>query len=245
MAIAFGGTGAGEIFRRYRITVLAEPLAHVGALLPLLPVLGWWVLGSETDYALLLLIVGILYLVVSVTHHSWAALLAAGVAGNGALWTLLSDEGFRFIGNPQFWIIPPALSLLLAAQVNRKRLPPAALTGIRYGATLAVYASSTSEIWLRGMEHLWPAMALLGLAVLGAVLGMLLRIRAFLYLGASFTLISLVAMVAHAAQAIEHVWPWWAFGFTLGVGLLALLALREKYKEELRGTIERLREWEE
>jgi hypothetical protein len=245
MGIAFGGTGAGEIFRRYRITVLAEPLSRVGAMLPLLPVLGWWVLGSETDYALLLLIVGILYLVVSVTHHSWAALLAAGVAGNGALWTLLSDEGFRFLGNPQFWIIPPALSLLLAAQVNRKRLPPAALTSIRYGATLAIYASSTSEIWLRGMEHLWPAMALLGLSVLGAVLGMVLRIRAFLYLGASFTLISLVAMVAHAAQAIEHVWPWWAFGFTLGVGLLALLALREKYKEELRGTIERLREWEE
>src|SRR5204862_6049142 len=42
MGLAFLGTGAAELFERFRIRVLAEPLARTGAMLPLLPVLGWW-----------------------------------------------------------------------------------------------------------------------------------------------------------------------------------------------------------
>ena len=247
MAIAFLGAGGGELFARYRLNVLAEPFLRVSSMLPLLPVLGMWIVApKESDYALVLLVVGLLYLMLSVTRRSWASLLAAVVAGNGALWSLLNRSGFEILANPQLWLIPPALSVLLAAQVNRKRLPAAALTSIRYGCVLLIYVSSTSEIFLRGVAtSLWPAMILATLSVAGAMLGMALRIRAFLYLGASFALVSLITMVAHAAQAIDHVWPWWAFGVGMGIAILVLFGIFEKQREEVLRLVAKLKEWEQ
>jgi len=247
MAIAFLGAGGGELFARYRLTVLAEPLTRVSSMLPLLPVLGMWIVApKETDYALVLLVVGVLYLMLSVTQRSWASLLAAAVAANGALWSVLNRSGLELLSNPQLWIIPPALSVLIAAHLNRRRLPPTALTSIRYACVLLIYVSSTSEIFLRGVAtSLWPAMILATLSVAGAFVGMMLRIRAFLYLGASFALISLITMVAHAAQAINHVWPWWAFGVGMGIAILVLFGIFEKQREEVLKLIARLREWEQ
>ncbi|MDX1946404.1 MAG: hypothetical protein SFU86_13470 [Pirellulaceae bacterium] len=246
MGIAFLGVGAGELCQRWKIRVLAEPLARTGALLPLLPALGIWIVGSQTDYALLLFVVGLLYLVLSITQKSWASLIAAAVAGNGALWVLLSHQDFSFTANPQFWLIPPALSVLIAAQVNRRRLDPAALTAIRYAATIVIYLSSTSEIFLRGIgDSLWPPMLLATLAVIGAFVGIVLRIRAFLYLGSAFTLLAMVSMVAHAARAIEHVWPWWAFGIGLGIAILVLFGIFEKNRPQMLALIARLRQWEQ
>lgn len=211
-----------------------------------MPALGWWIVGSQTDYALLLFVVGLLYLVLSVTRKSWASLIAAVVAGNGALWALWHDTQFNLQTHPQLWLIPPALSVLLAAQVNRHRLPPATLAAIRYCATIVIYLSSTSEIFIRGVgSSLWPPMILASLAIVGAMLGIMLRIRAFLYLGTTFTLLALGTMVAHAAQAIEHVWPWWAFGIGSGIALLALLAFFEKNKSEMLALVGRLRSWEQ
>ncbi len=246
MGLAFLGVGAAELFHRWKIRVLAEPLQHTGALLPLLPVIGWWAGGTQVDYALLLLIVGILYLGLSFTRKSWAAMIAAAVAGNGALWSLFNDTGFNFAAHPQLWLIPPALSVLAAAQVNRHRLPAEALTAIRYAATIVIYVSSTSEIVIRGLGvSLLPPMILLALSVVGAFAGIALRVRAFLYLGASFTLLALTSMVWHASRSIEHVWPLWAFGIFLGVGILMLLVLFEKNKAEMHQLIARLRKWEQ
>jgi hypothetical protein len=245
MALAFAGIGAAELFQRLRLRVLAEPLAATGSLLPLLPVLGWWVAGSRVDYSLLLLVTGLLYLVLSYARKSWAAMLAAAVAGNGALWSLLSEEQFVFLTNPQLWLIPPALSALVAAQVNRRRMSPEAVAAIRYSATIVIYLSSTSEIFLRGLSGgLWPPMVLLGLAVFGALAGIALRVRAFLTLGTAFTFLALVAMVRQAAQSIDHVWPWFAFGIALAVAVLVVLGIFEKKRAEVTLLIARLRQWE-
>ncbi|MEX2176329.1 MAG: hypothetical protein WD872_18345 [Pirellulaceae bacterium] len=246
MGIAFAGVGLSELCHRFRIRVLAEPLERTGALLPLLPVLGVWIVSARTEYSLLLLVVGLLYLVLSVTRKSWAALIAAALAGNGALWALLDRTRFDVASNPQFWLIPPALSVLAAAQLNRSRLPPPTLAAIRYLATIVIYLSSTSEIFIRGVgESLWPPMILAGLSVAGAMLGIMLRIRAFLYLGSSFTLLALITMVWHASRAIEHVWPWWAFGIGLGIAILVLFGVFEKKRPEVLALIGRLRQWEQ
>jgi hypothetical protein len=246
MAIAFLGVGAAELFERFKVRVLAEPLANTGAMLPLLPVIGWWVAGSTVDYSLLLLIAGILYLALSYTRKSWAAMVAAGVSGNGALWALLTNSHLPLVENPQLWLIPPALSVLAAAQVNRQRLAPEALAAIRYAATIVIYVSSTSEIFTRGFgSGLIPPMVLLGLAVIGALAGIALRVRAFLFLGSTFTLVALIAMVRHAAQSLEHVWPWWVFGISLGVAVLILFGIFEKKRPEVILLITRLRKWEQ
>jgi hypothetical protein len=246
MGIAFIGVGASELCHRLRIRVLAEPLERTGGLLPILPALGWWIVSSRTDYALLLFVAGALYLVLSVTRRSWAAMTGAAIAGNGALWALLNDHGLDLTSNPQFWLIPPALSVLAAAQINKNRLPPATLAAIRYAATIAIYLSSTSEIFIRGVgTSLWPPMILASLSVAGVMVGIMLRIRAFLYLGTSFTLLALITMVWHAARAIEHVWPWWAFGIGLGIAILVLFGVFEKKRPEMLALITRLRQWEQ
>jgi hypothetical protein len=135
--------------------------------------------------------------------------------------------------------------MLIAAQLNRRRLPPELLTGIRYVATSVIYVSSTSEIFIRGFgAGIMPPMVLLGLAVAGALAGIALRVRAFLMLGSLFTLLALLTMVRHAAQSIQHVWPWWLFGITLGVGILILFGVFEKRRAEMTLLIARLRQWE-
>jgi hypothetical protein len=245
MALAFVGVGGAELFHRFRIKVLAEPLERTGSLLPLLPVLGWWVAGPQVDYSLLLFVVGIMYLGLSYARRSWAAMVAAAVAGNGALWALLYDTGYHVAAHPQFWLIPPALSALAAAQINRHRLAPEMLAAVRYGATIVIYLSSTSEMFIRGFgDSLAPPMILLALSVAGFFVGIALRVRAFLFLGMTFTLLALTSMVAHAAQSVNDVWPWWVFGIFLSVAMLVLFGLIEKKREEVTALIARLRKWE-
>jgi hypothetical protein len=148
--------------------------------------------------------------------------------------------------NPQLWLIPPALSALAAAQVNRRRLAPDMLAAIRYAATVVIYVSSTSQLFIDGIGNsLWPPMVLLLLAVIGALLGIALRVRAFLFLGMTFTLLALIGMVAHAARSIDHVWPWWVFGILLGVSILVLFGVFEKKRDEMLSLIGRLRKWEQ
>ena len=244
MGLAFLGVGSSELFHRWKIRVLAEPLERTGALLPILPVIGIWVVG-RTDEAQILLVVGLLYLAMSFTRKSWVAMVAAALAGNGALWALLLDYEFNFAGHPQFWLIPPAVSALLASHVNRHRLRPDALTAIRYAATVVIYVSSTSEIFIRGIgDTLWPPMLLLVLAVAGALAGIALRVRAFLFLGTAFTVLALVAMVAHASRAIEHNWPWWVFGISVGIAILILFGVFEKKRVQVLALIGRLKQWE-
>ena len=88
-------------------------------------------------------------------------------------------------------------------------------------------------------DTLWPPMVLLALSLAGALLGIMLRVRAFLYLGASFTLMALITMVWHASAAIDQTWPWWAFGIGAGMALLALFALFEKKRTEMAALIAR------
>lgn len=245
LMIAFAGAAAAEIAQRWQLAVLVEPLQRTGQWLPLLPVLGWWVVGSDVDYAVLLLAAGLLYLVLSWRWRSWACGVAAAVAGNAALWRWYSDQDLTLASNPQLWLVPPAFSLLVAAQWHRQQLSPDLLAAIRYAATLVIYVSSTSEIMIGGFAHrLWPPMVLLVLAVFGALMGIALRVRAFLILGTAFTFVALLAMVRHAAQAIGHVWPWWVLGIALGVAILTVLGLFEKKRAAWERAVRELSHWD-
>ncbi len=245
MAIAFGGVGSSELFRRQGIRVLAEPLERTGTFLPLLPAIGWWMLASKTDYSLLLFVVGLMYLLLSYTRKSHVSGIAAAVAGNGALWSLLFDRGFEPLHQPQLWLIPPAASILIAVELNRSRLPQATQTALRYACLLVIYVSSTTEMFIRGIgDNLLPPIILLTLSLAGAFLGMILRIRAFLYLGSVFVFLSLTSMVWHASKSIDHIWPWWAFGIAVGIGVLIFFGVFEKRRDDVRRLASQLREWD-
>ncbi|MGH9852482.1 MAG: hypothetical protein ACREBD_21815, partial [Blastocatellia bacterium] len=71
MLLAFAGVGVSELFRRQGKLVLAGPLERTGILLPLLPVIGFWVVDSHVSYSGLLFLVGLFYGVLSVTQRSF------------------------------------------------------------------------------------------------------------------------------------------------------------------------------
>jgi hypothetical protein len=245
IAIAFAGIGAGELFRRRRLQVLAEPLERTGAFLPLLPALGFWVVASEMNYSSTLFLIGLMYVAAAMLRRSFFYGAAAALAGNAALWALLSEQGLTIFSHPQMWFIPPALSVLIAGHINRRHLSESQLTSLRYLCVTVIYVSSSGEMFLKGVgENLWLPMVLACLSVAGVFGGIVLRVRAFLYLGSSFLLLSIVSMVWHAARRIDHVWPWWAFGIVLGLAILTLFGMFEKKRNEALRLVNDIRSWE-
>jgi hypothetical protein len=245
MGIAYFGAGVGEIFRRAQLRVLSEPLHRTGAFLPLLPALGFWIHSSRGEYSTLLFIVGLMYVVLSMWRGTFLYALAAALAGNAGLWALWHEYGIRLLDHPQLWLIPPAVSVLAAVQLNRQRLSDEQVTGLRYLCITVIYVSSTSDMFITGIgESLAMPMILAALSVAGAFAGILLRIRAFLYMGLSFLMLSIISMVWHAARNINHVWPWWAFGIGLGLAILTLLGVFEKKRTEAQVLFERFQQWE-
>ena len=259
MAFAFVSAGLTAWANRLRDEVLLGPFQNSAFFLPLIPIIGFWLTtegtwnyeGTQVSYNILLLLAAIFYLALSTF---WVGQGSGGrlarvfgiVAANVALWvTLTQQTGWGFLDHPQLWIIPPAACVLVAVHIERNRLNSTLVTGCRYAATLVIYVSSTADMLVQqiGSSISGPIVLIL-LAFAGVAAGIVLRVRAFLYLGASFILVGLVSMVWHAGKAIDQVWPWWAFGITTGLILLAALMAIEKNKDYLRNLSNRLSQWE-
>jgi hypothetical protein len=246
MVLAFVGVGLGELFRRRGQRVLGEPLLNTGFFLPIFPVIGFWLVASKVDYSGLLLLVGALYAIVAVLRSSFGVSLLACLAANGALWYFLSQQQhFSLLERPQLWLTPAAISVLIAAYLNRERLTVTQMTNLRYITLSVIYVSSTAEIFVRGVaESPWQPMALMALSAAGVLAGMLLRVRAFLYLGSSFLLLSIFTMIWHAAANFGWTWLWYVTGIVVGLAIILLFAMFEKKRAELLRLVEGLRAWE-
>lgn len=249
MAIAFAGAGVGEILRRSGRTVLSEPLQRTGTLLPLLPALGYWIVTPRSElaatYSTELFAAGLVYVFLSMWRKSYVHIVLAAVLGNAGLWAMWHELDLELITRPQLWLIPPALSALFATHINRDRLTPQQSSSIRYASVIVIYVSSTIEMFIAGIgENLWLPIILMTLSLFGIFAGIVLRIRAFLYLGASFLLVSVISMVAHAARSLDEVWPWWVFGIATGIGMLTLFGIFEKRRNDMLRLVGELRTWE-
>ena len=245
MFVAFLGAGLAELFRRQRRMVLAEPLERTGAFLPLLPLLGFGVVGSDVGYSQLLLTVGALYAGLSITRRSFAYGVLSALAANAALWCFFRQlDGWGLFEHPQLWMIPPALSLLAAAWINRERLSERQQTTIRYLASSVIYASSTADVFLNSVAQvLWLSVVLAGLSVAGILAGIALRVRAFLFLGLSFLVLSLGTIIWHAAVDLNQMWLLWLALVVGGFLILALFGLFERKRHEVLRLVEGLKEW--
>jgi len=246
MLLAFTGVGLGELFRKRGKLVLAEPLERTGILLPLLPAIGFWVIDSEVSYPGLLFLVGLFYGVLSVMRRSLTFGILAVFAGNGGLWKLLNGvEGYGFYQHPQLWLIPVSLSVLAAARVNRDRLTKDQMTMVRYTTLMMIYVSSTSDIFINGVsESPWLTMVLAVLSVIGVLAGLMLRIRAFLFLGTAFLLLSMLAMIWTASVNLDWGWLWPVTGIAFGVLIILTFALFERKRREMLELVERLKQWQ-
>ena len=246
MAVALGGILLAKLLERRELTVLGQPLMNTAMAIPLAGAAGTFFSQTKSDSALVMLMAGIVYLVLSFVQQSVLASAAALVFGNWALFSYYSKiPGFNYGNHPQLWLIPPALSVLIAVQFNRQRLTRGNVGLLRYAALGVIYVSSTSEIFIQGIgDQLWPPIVLAVLSLGGIFGGILIQVRAFLFVGTLFLLIAMIAMVTHATKRLEHNWPWWAFGICVGIVILVLLGLFEKRRNELRRVAARLQQWD-
>ena len=246
MLIAFAGAGLSELFRRRRQFVLAEPLERTGAFLPLLPVFGFWAFASNVHYSGLMFAAGALYGALAIMRRSFGYGVFAAIAGNGGLWYFLHHiEGYGFLQHPQLWLIPIAACVLAAAHLNRDKLPPQQITTIRYLSLMLIYVSSTADIFITGVATSpWLPLVLAALSVAGVMLGILLRARAFLFLGSAFLLLALLTMIWHAAANLGWTWLWYLAGIVLGLSIIAVFALFEKKRREIFEALGRLKTWQ-
>lgn len=272
MGLGFLGVGLGELFRRRNIPALAEPLHRTGLFLPLLPLLAYFLrplgdlsgLGEAVPgfqpllrylhnlpahfgvHALLWFLLAALYLTVSLLRRGTGWALLAAIAANFGLWVLLAhSEGLSFLLHPQVWLAPVGLILLAAEFLNRERLTKQQALAVRYAALLIIYLSSTADMFITGLGQsvLLPIVLAL-LSILGVLAGILLRVRAFLFMGMAFLFLVVFAQIWHAAVDRGQTWLWWASGIVLGAAILTLFALFEKKRNEVMRVIEEIKRWE-
>ncbi len=246
LGIAMIGAAVSEILKRTGVDVVSRPLFQTAAVLPFLVGILAFVISSSTDKDHVLILVAIFYFILGAADGSRQLALIGGAFANLALfffWKRFPE--LDFTEHPQLWLIPPALSVLIATHVQRNRLPREAIVWIRYVAMGMIFFSSSSEIFLSGFgKELWPPMVLMVLSVLAVLTGIGLQVRSFLFFGLVFVLVSMTAMVAHAQQSLQHTWPWWVLGISLGIGILVLFGLFEKKREEIKALTDRLRSWD-
>ena len=257
MGLSFLSVGITEFARRRGDTVMAATIRKTSLYLPLIPMLGLWLSASNqsnailanmisSHYEILLVIAAIYYFAVGTMWKATLPRVTGVILGNAAWWFVLVQlPGWGFLIHPQLWLIPPAACILIMIHLYRERIDPQVASGIRYGATLLIYISSSADMLLQqiGTTLSGPIILIL-LALAGMLLGVILQIRPFLYLGATFVFLGVTSMVWHANRAFESTWPWWVFGISMGLILLAGLMMLEKFKPQLQAHAKKLSTWE-
>jgi len=81
-------------------------------------------------------------------------------------------------------------------------------------------------------------------SVLGVLTGILLRVRAFLYLGTTFLLLVIVTLIWHAVYHRGQDWIGYLAGIVLGVLIFTLFAVYEKRRQDVLRVLEDFRNWD-
>jgi hypothetical protein len=209
-------------------------------------VIGFWLAQSEVDYSALLFLVGGLYALLSLLRRSFVFGLLAAIAGNGGLWYLWHRSAdFQFLQHPQLWLIPVAVSALIAVYLNENDFSPEQMASIRYLCLVTIYASSTADIFINGVaESPWLPLILAALSLAGVFGGIVFRIRGFLLLGSVFLLLSIITMIWYASANLGWTWLWYVAGIVTGATIIFMFAVFEKKRSEVLRVVEGLKEWE-
>lgn len=133
-----------------------------------------------------LLAMSVLYLSLSGAMRNPLPLYLGVLALNGAIYLWIPVWGGSLW---QFYLLPGAISVLVLLHLHRHELRPSVLSGGRLAALSLLYAGGGLDIFLQ------PAFSVfvlaIGLALLGIVLGIALRIRAFLYTAVTFLILNI------------------------------------------------------
>ncbi|MFO1424162.1 MAG: hypothetical protein U1F70_11010 [Candidatus Competibacteraceae bacterium] len=221
----------------------SPPLYRLALGLPLLALAtAPWQLASVWTGGTLLA-AAVLYLsLASALRNPWPLYLGV-LALNGAiyLWAPLWADRY---GLWQFYIAPAAASVLVLLHLHRRELRPNVLNGARLAALSALYAGAGLDVFLR--PELSVFVLALGLALLGVVAGVALRIRAFLYAGVAFLVLNVAGQLIrfYPEQALSRALILLGLGTAITVGMVLFSLKRESILRRVRVLRADLAAWE-
>ena len=203
-------------------------------------------MGPAAEYQWYFLLAALVNVVMAFFRKSFLHAMLAALAGNGSLWSAFIGADFAFVDHPQFWLVPPAVSVLIAGQLNRDRLQKHELSFLRYVTISLIYLSSSSEMvikWSVELADIQALATLAGLSLLGVVVGMLYRIRQFVYLGLGFFLLAMGGSIAKVTTYNQL--SFWVSLVGLGAVMLVVFAARERYQPILRKKLAEMEAWDQ
>ncbi len=162
------------------------------------------------------------------------ASMVSVVAFNAALLVIWAGTG---AGEPQYYIIPAGLSLLVLLRVFRGSLEPDTLARLRALAVTIIYVAGA---WKPLLFSDAGGMVLCVLVCLvGVVAGIALRIRSYVYLGTAFLVTCIVANLARFGMRDHRVGA--AFLSLLGLLVVGFMVLLSAHRERLLARYTRVR----
>ncbi|MCY1081868.1 hypothetical protein [Archangium lansingense] len=167
------------------------------------------------------------------SQRGMASLVSVG-AFNSALFFVWLGTG---AGEPQYYVIPAGLSLLVLLRVFQEALEPDTRAKLRAMAITLVYVAGA---WKPLMFQDGRSMLLcVLLCVVGVAAGMALRIRSYVYLGSAFLVTCVLANLARFGIRDHRMGA--AFLSLLGVGVVGFMVLFTAKRAELLERYERVR----
>jgi hypothetical protein len=182
---------AYALFAVQRIT-RSRPTLHVCLALPLLALVTLPPQLGSAHGAAALLAMALLFLAIRATTKNSMSLFLGLLALNGSAY-LFVPLWADHLGLFQLYVIPAAVTVLLMLHLHRRELRPNVLNAARLAALAALYAASTLDLFVR--PDLVVFALALGLGLTSIVIGIALRIRAFMYAGVAFLVLNVGAQL--------------------------------------------------
>jgi hypothetical protein len=191
---------------------------------------------GEPMYAAALLVGHAAHFAALAAHPSRRGLasLASVIAFNAALLVVWAGTG---AGEPQYYVIPAGLSLLVLLRIFRDSLAPEVASKLRAGAVTVIYVAGA---WKPLMFNDGGAMMVCVLVCLvGVAAGIALRIRSYVYLGAAFLVTCIVANLVRFGMRDHRIGA--AFLTLLGLMVVGFMVVLSAYRERLLQRYARVR----
>ena len=144
----------------------------------------------------------------------------------------------------QLYVLPAAVSVLVVLHLHRRELRPSVLNGARLAALVTLYCGAAVDVFVH------PSLAMfalaLALSVASVVIGVALRIRAFLYAGVAFLVLNVGFQLVqlYPEQRLGRAIVLIVLGITITGAMIGFNVKREAILQRIRIMRADLDSWE-
>lgn len=208
----------------------SRALYRLSFVLPLPALLAVSLWNPAINDSLLLLIVASFYLLLPRRKHENSPIFMALIIFNAGIYLWIPNLAAHY-NLVSVYILPASVTSLLMLQLHAVELKPSLYHSIRLLSLMLLYASVSVDIWLNKEMTLLLFVTVLLLTLASIILGIALRIRAFLYSGSIFFMLNVTTQLIYITP--ENHLTKGIFLFILGGIIFALMIWFQMQREEI------------